>query len=146
MNVIHSKQIAYAVLASCIGAFAPLSASASMTVAQAMSSVAFISGTWHCTGDGPPEDETYKFEKNMWRDTDSVGGMTVGTFDAKRQKWVVFFMDVDGNYGVNEASPLVNNTMHMTAPYPPGTSSQSFAFTKFSDTKFKIGKSTCLKK
>ncbi len=82
----------------------------------------------------------------MWRDTDSLGGTTTGTFDVKRQKWVVFFMDVDGHYGVNEASPLVNNTMRMTAPYPPGMSSESFTFTKFSSTKFKIGKSTCLKK
>jgi hypothetical protein len=140
------KPLAYGLVAFSIGAFAPMTVSASMTSAQAMKSVAFISGTWHCTGDGPPEDDTYTFQKNIWRDTDSVGGVTTGTFDVKRQKWVVFFMNVDGSYGVNEASPFANNTMHITVPYPPGTRSQSYTFTKLSNTEFKLGKQTCFKK
>ena len=111
-----------------------------------MSSIAFLSGVWHCTGGGPAEDDTYTFAKYVWRDTDSLGGLTTGTFDPKRQKWVVFFMNRDGSYGVNEASPPVNNVMHLTVPYPPGMSSQSFTFTKLSDTRFKLGKQICVKK
>ncbi len=117
-----------------------------MTRAQALSSVKFLSGAWHCTGGGPAEDDTYVFLKNVWRDTDSLGGVTTGTFDAKRQKWVVFFMDGDGNYGVNEASPAVNNVMHLSVPYPPGMSAHSYTFTKVSDSEFKLGKQTCVKK
>jgi hypothetical protein len=63
--------------------------------AQAMSSIAFLSGSWHCTGDGPPEDDVNTIGKKQWRDTDSLGGLTMGTFDAKRQKWIVFFMGGD---------------------------------------------------
>jgi hypothetical protein len=124
----------------------PLAASASVTRAQAMSSVAFLSGTWHCTGDGPAEDDTYTFQKNIWRDTDSLGGVTTGTFDPKRQKWVVFFMDRDGNYGVNKAGPAVNNVLHLSFPYPPSMSSHKFLFTKISDARFTLGKQTCVKK
>ena len=69
-----------------------------------------------------------------------------GTFDPKRQKWVVFFMNADGNYGVNEASPPVNNVMHLTIPYPPGMSAHSYSFTKVSDSQFKLGEQTCIKK
>jgi len=140
------KPIAYGLLAFSIGAFAPLSVSASMSSAQAMKSVAFLPGSWHCTGDGPPEDDTYTIQKNMWRDTDSLGGITIGTFDAKRQKWIIFFMTGDGNYGVNEGSPVANNTMHVTVPYPPGMSSQAYTVKILSNTKFMLGKQTCLKK
>jgi hypothetical protein len=110
-----------------------------------MASVAFLRGSWHCTGGGPPEDDVYTFTKNMWRDTDNLGGITTGTFDAKRQKWVVFFMTSSGEYGVNEGGPFVNGASRFTFPYPPGLSSHSFTVTKLSDTKFALGKQTCTK-
>jgi hypothetical protein len=116
-----------------------------MTTAQAMSSVTFLRGSWHCTGDGPPEDDVYTFTKNEWRDTDNLGGVATATFDAKRQKWVVFFMSTDGEYGVNEGPPFVNGTSHFTFPYPPGLSSRAFTVTKLSDTKLRLGKQMCLK-
>jgi hypothetical protein len=146
MNGNQLKPMAYALVASCVGAFAPLPVSASMTAAQAISSVAFLTGSWHCTGGGPPEDDTYTIQKNVWRDADSLGDVTTGTFDAKRQKWVIFTMNFDGDYSVNESSPSVNNSMHVTVPYPPGMSSHSFTFTKLSNTEYKLGKQTCLKK
>jgi len=138
------RRVVFAVTASCMGALVPLSVSAT-TTAQAMASVAFLRGTWHCTGGGPAEDDVYTFAKNEWRDTDSLGGVTTGTFDAKRQKWVVFFMSTDGEYGVNEGPPFVNGTSHFTFPYPPGMSSHSFTVTKLSDTKLSLGKQTCTK-
>jgi hypothetical protein len=141
-NLIRRAVFVFA--ASCVGALVPLSVSA-MTTAQAMSSVAFLKGSWHCTGGGPPEDDVYTFTKNVWRDTDSLGGITSGTFDAKRQKWVVLSMNADGEYGVNEGPPFVKNTSRFTFPYPPGMSSHSFTVTKFSDTKFTLGKQTCTK-
>jgi hypothetical protein len=139
------RRVAFAITATCMGALVPLSASAT-TTAQAMASVAFLRGTWHCSGGGPSEDDVYTFTKNEWRDTDSLGGVTTGTFDAKRQKWVVFFMSADGEYGVNEGDPFVNGTSRFTFPYPPGMSSHSFTATKVSDTKFTLGKQVCLKR
>jgi hypothetical protein len=142
-NLIRRAVFAFA--ASCVGALVPMSVSAT-TTAQAMSSVKFLSGSWHCTGDGPPEDDVYTITKNMWRDTDSLGGTAMGTFDAKRQKWVVFYMNTSGVYGVNEGTPLNKNTMHITVPYPPGMSSHSYTLTQMSDTEFMLGKQKCLKK
>jgi hypothetical protein len=141
-NLIRRAVLAFA--ASGLGALVPLSVSAT-TTAQAMSSVKFLSGSWHCTGDGPPENDVYTFTKNMWRDTDDLGGITTGTFDAKRQKWVVFSMNANGEYGVNEGPAFVNNTSRFTFPYPPGMGSHTFTVTKVSDTKFTLGKQTCTK-
>jgi hypothetical protein len=138
------RRVVFTLTASCMGALVPLSVSA-MTTAQAMASVAFLRGSWHCTGGGPPEDDVYTFAKNEWRDTDNLGGVTTGTFDAKRQKWVVFFMSADGEYGVNEGPPFVNGTSRFTFPYPPGLSSHSFTATKLSDTKLRLGKQMCTK-
>jgi hypothetical protein len=138
------RRVAFTIAASCMGALVPLSVSAT-TTAQAMSSVAFLRGSWHCTGDGPPEDDVYTFTKNEWRDTDNLGGVTTGTFDTKRQKWVVFFMDTHGHYGVNEGPPFANGVSHFTFPYPPDMSSHAFTFTKLSDSKFMLGKQTCTK-
>ncbi len=132
------RRAAFGCAAACIGALIPVSAFAT-TTAQAMSSVAFLRGTWHCTGDGPPENDVYTFTKKIWRDTDNLGGVTTGTFDAKRQKWVVFFMNTSGEYGVNEGPAFVNNTSRFTFPYPPGMSSHTFTVTKLSDTKFMLG-------
>jgi hypothetical protein len=138
------RRVVFAVTAACMGAIVPLSVSAT-TTAQAMSSVAFLRGSWHCTGDGPPEDDVYTFSKNEWRDTDNLGGVATSTFDVKRQKWVVFFMSADGEYGVNEGPPFVNGTSRFTFPYPPGMSSRSFTVTKLSDTKLRLGKQMCTK-
>jgi hypothetical protein len=110
------RRAVFVFVASCMGATVPLSVSA-MTTAQAMSSVAFLRGTWHCAGGGPAEDDVYTFTKNEWRDTDNLGGVTTGTFDAKRQKWVVFFMNAGGEYGVNEGDPFVNSSSRLTIPY-----------------------------
>ena len=52
----------------------------------------------------------------------------------------------DGSYGVNEAGPAVHDVLHLSVPYPPGMSSQSYTFTKLSDTEYKLGKQTCVKK
>ncbi len=117
-----------------------------MTTAQAMSGVAFLAGSWACTGGGPAETDVYTIGKKLWRDADSLGGLTMGTFDAKRQKWVVFFMSNDGSYGVNEAAPMVNDVLHVTVPYPPSMSSQTYTFTKVSPTEYKLGKQICIKK
>ncbi len=136
----------FAVLAFTMSAITPSPAAARVTPAQAIASVKFLAGPWHCTGDGPPEDDVYTISKNVWRDVDTVGGVTSGTFDAKRQKWVVMFMNASGEYGVNEASPAVNGTLHLTVPYPPGMSSMTYSFTKLTDTKFKLGKQFCVKK
>jgi hypothetical protein len=139
------KRAFFVFAASCMGALVPLSVSAT-TTAQAMASVSFLRGTWHCTGDGPPEDDVYTFTKNIWRDTGSDGGVATGTFDAKRQKWVVFYMDPEGHYGVNEGPPFVHNTSRFTFPYPPSMTSHSFTVTGLSDTKMKLGKQICVKK
>jgi hypothetical protein len=141
------KQALCTALIAGLGAAVPSSASASVTTAQAMSGVAFLSGSWHCTGGGPAETDVYTIGKNVWHDTDSLGGVTMGTFDAKRQKWVVFFMnDHDGEYGVNEAGPMVSDVLHLTVPYPPSMSAQKYNFTKVSDTQYKLGKQICIKK
>jgi hypothetical protein len=139
------KRVIFVFAASCMGALVPLSVSAT-TTAQAMASVAFLRGSWHCTGGGPAEDDTYTFTKNIWRDTDSLGGVTTGTFDAKRQKWVVFFMSAGGEYGVSEGPAFLHNKSRFTIPYPPGLSSHSFTVTGLSDTKMQLGKQTCVKK
>ena len=73
------RRLAFTIAASCMAALVPLSVYAT-TTAQAMSSVAFLRGSWHCAGDGPPEDDVYTFTKNEWRDTDNLGGVTTGTF------------------------------------------------------------------
>ena len=127
-------------------AIVPTSAAAPMTSAQALASVKFLAGTWHCTGGGPTEDDVYTIKKNTWQDTDSLGDVTNGTFDAKRQKWVILSMNASGAYSVNDAAPAVNDQMHVTTPYPPGMSSQKFTFAKLSDSKYKLGKQVCVKK
>ncbi len=133
-------------LAAGVSAPARSSASTPMTAAQAIASVKFLMGTWHCTGDGPPEDDAYTFAKYMWRDTDSNGGLTTGTFDAKRQKWIVFIMNNDGLYAVNEGTPMTNDALHLTIPYPAKLAGHSYTFTKVSESEYKIGKQICLKK
>jgi hypothetical protein len=113
--------------------------------AQAMSSIAFLSGSWHCTGDGPPEDDVNTIGKKQWRDTDSLGGLTMGTFNATSEVDRL----LHGRrcvYGVNEGTPLAKNAIHLTIPYPPGMSSRPYSFTKLSDTEFVLGKQNCTKK
>ena len=76
--------------------------SATRTTAQALSSIDWVVGTWHCTDGKSTETDVYtrKGEFSIL-DLDSNNGVTLITFDAKRQKWVVMEASSDG-YGVAE--------------------------------------------
>jgi hypothetical protein len=142
--------LAAAVVAFLSATIQVASAQDSTTTAAALASIGYLTGTWHCTGGGPAEDDTYTISGNWWRDTDSTGGLTVGTFDAKRQKWVIFSMGQDGGYAVIEGAPPAANANQLatTIVYPAGapTATTPIMFTKISDTQYTLGKQTCTKK
>ncbi|MGR4064119.1 MAG: hypothetical protein ACLQPV_01565 [Vulcanimicrobiaceae bacterium] len=122
-------------------------ATAQQTSAQAMASLGYLAGTWHCTGGGPAEDDTYTMNGNWWRDTDSLGDLATGTYDAKLQKWVVLIANADGSYAALEGtSPMSNNNVLNTkVAYPASNMSPPVTFTKVSDTQYTLGKQTCTK-
>ncbi len=114
---------------------------------HALLSLSFLSGTWHCTGGkGPDEDDTYTVGPNWWYDTDSLGGLTSGTYDVTRQAWIAFYVRPDGEYGMMSGGPEVQyDADHVYHPDRFSTT-RDIDWYKYSNTRMKFGDQICAKK
>jgi len=138
-------------LALCLCALAtqPVPAAQPSTTAQALSSVAGLLGTWHCVDGKVKETDTYTRRSNAILDTDSRGGTTVITFDAKRQKWVVFAIG-SGGYSTSEGTVRPNEPNEATflIVYPHASNKPYVVDGPFGNTegaKMTIGSMSCVK-
>ncbi len=130
-------------------AFQPVAAAQPKTTGQALSSLAGVLGTWHCVDGKITETDTYTPRSNAILDTDSRGGTTVITFDAKRQKWVVFAVGSDG-YSTSEATVNPANSDRATffVVYPRASSKPfivSGPFGHEANAKMTVGTMSCTK-
>jgi hypothetical protein len=138
-------------LALALGAFVlrPAPAAEPKTTAGALSSLASVLGTWRCTDGKTQESDTYTRRGNAILDTDSRGGTTVITYDAKRQKWVVFFVGSDG-YGASEGSvsPTDSNRATFFTVYPHASNKPFVVTGPFghgAGAKMTVGPMSCIR-